>query len=255
MIWTRGRLTRLTSFRPEANGKIRYVKFIRHWSLIWRLQIRAAGMAYFYGVMDTRRIKFPQPPFTQTLYRSEPVEPGDTPMISRTNTPHPSDDDDDSSPVEQVNARDDRHSWTGSLPSLHTRRNKPHHGHHHSHHSLFHLPHHHLLREALNQSQEHHPVGVFESQHYMNIEKRLHHPNEAALEENCLRLLSDSVEGLLTEVGAAMDHIVEWLDRTNSDRLRLRPQNPLIVKDILVAHELVLKKLKDVMDQFLLEKR
>lgn len=211
-------------------------------------------MAYFFSVMDTRRSKFPQP-YLQTPLPSEPATPTETPMISRTNTPNGSDDENDPSPVDQTSVRGDRNSWTGSLSSPHTKRSRHRHRHQHSHHTLFHLPHHHLLKEALNQSQEHHPVGVFESQHYMNIEKRLHHPNEAAIEENCLRLLSESVQDLLTEVGGAMDHIVEWLGRTNSERLRLRPQKPGVRSDILGEHERAVEKLNTVISQFLSEKR
>lgn len=211
-------------------------------------------MAYFYSIMDTRRNKFPRPPSSSTPYPSKPATPSETPNRSRTNTPNASDSEDDSSPVDQTNVRSDRHSWSASLSSLHTKRKRPR-GHHHSHHTLFHLPHHHLLREALNQSQEHHPVGVFESQHYMHIEKRLHHPNEAFLEENCLRLLSESVQDLLTEAGAAMDYIVEWLNRTNSDRLRLRLEKTSIKKDNVEAQKRALKRLKEVMEHFLLEKR
>lgn len=208
-------------------------------------------MAYFYSVMDARRSKFPQPPSFSTQHISQPTTPTETPKVSRANTLNTSDDEDDSSPIDQTNAGGDRHSWSASLSSVHTKRKRP----RQDHHSFFHLPHHRLVKEPLNQSQVHHPVGVFESQRYMNIEKRLHHPNEAALEENCLRLLSESVHDLLVEAGTALDYVVEWLDRTNSERLRLRPQRSTVRADVFDAHRQALERLKEAMDSFLLERR
>lgn len=211
-------------------------------------------MAYYYTVMDTRRSKFPQPSSMQTPVPSEPGTPTETPTMTQTNTPTVSDDEDDSSPVDHAHRRGDRHTWNGSI-SLYAKRHKHRHRNPHGHHSLFHLPHHNLLREALNQSQEHHPVGVFESQHYMNIERRLYHPHEASLEENSVRVLSESVHDLLTAVGAAMNHIVEWLDRTNSDRLRLRPQKAAVRTDALATHKRILEQLKEAMAKFVSGKR
>jgi hypothetical protein len=208
-------------------------------------------MAFFYRTMDTQRQKYPNIP-----HLSQPATPVETPVQTRTATPNISDDEDDASPVDKASSRGDRNSWAGSTSSAPKKRHQPHQSRHRHHHSLFHLPHHHhVLREALNQSQEHHPVGVFESQQYMNIEKRRHHPQGEILEEKSLRLLAESVEELLTEAGSAMDHILDWLDRLNSDRFLFGRQRRKTWKDSVEANEHALKGINDALSGFLGEKR
>ncbi|KIJ33026.1 hypothetical protein M422DRAFT_265055 [Sphaerobolus stellatus SS14] len=203
-------------------------------------KLTASGMSHFYRVMDTRRAKFPETPLP-----SQAASPAMTPMHTRMGTPIGSDDSDHRSSIDQNNVR---HSvQTNSATSLHRKL------HLHAHHNPFHT---HLIKDAINQSQEHHPVGVFESQFYMNIERRLYHPQEEELEEESVKLLAESCGDLLDVAGEVMDHVVDWLDRMNTDRLRFPRRTPNAdVKAALEKHNTILGRLKDTMDAFLKEKR
>ncbi|KAF8585510.1 hypothetical protein K439DRAFT_1409815 [Ramaria rubella] len=216
-----------------------------------KLTLRAAGLEHFYRIMDARHETFPHPPHPNSSLSSQFVTPVATPIVSQHPSPAVSDDEDTESPVDLHDTRKETHSWNGVHSSSHENKQKP--LHRRNHHSR--LPRHHLLRGALAQSQQQRPVGIFESQHHMNVEKRIRHPREEVIEEKSLGLLADSVEELLGETALAMDHILNWLDRTNSDRLRLRPLKEQVRNDILLSHERTIKRLKDAMDQFLSHKR
>lgn len=160
------------------------------------LQVRANGMAFYYKIIDPTRDRFPATPAP-----SRPGTPLGTPTHSRPPSP---------TQEEEPGPKSARSSISG--------RRRRHHGHHH-HHSLFHPHGHHvsLFHEALDRSHEH-AVGVFESQKYLNLETRMHHPDGDVLVERAMKLLAESSTELLRGSADALRHIISWLERMNSDR-------------------------------------
>ena len=208
-------------------------------------------MAHFYRIMDTRRMKFPVTPMA-----SRRTTPASTPASTRTTSPTPSDHDhDDHRSHSRVSFDQGSHhhqthsgllSFSNSAISLQRKL------HPRQRHTLFRT---HLLKDALSQSGDQSPVGVFESQYYMNIEKRLHHPREEEFEARSVELLAESCEDLLEALGDAMEHVVVWLDQMNTDRFRW-PRLPKEGNEALLEkHHQFLEILKTEMDLFINEKR
>ncbi|KAF8510808.1 hypothetical protein BU17DRAFT_55138 [Hysterangium stoloniferum] len=199
-----------------------------------KLTMRAAGIAHFYNIMDWRRSKFPQP-----LAPSRGGTPSATPNPTR--PPSPSGSQHENSANDSQRGQS---SWTASVTSLPKRLQR-------SGSVLTNN----MLRDVLNRSQEHHPVGVFESQYYMNIEKRLQLRHEEVFLENGFKLLATSVQGLLNKISTGMDKIIEWLEQTNTDRLRLIRHTSKPRESRLGELEEALVKLKTAMDEFSNDKR
>lgn len=197
-------------------------------------------MAHFYSILDTRRVKFPETPLPSRI--ATPVE---TPTYTRPETPIGNGDGDGETTGDHQSQKD-RNSVNSLQKKLHL------HHHHRQSSSFFHG---HLFREALEHSQEHHPVGVFESQYYMNIEKRRYHPNEEEFEVNSLKILAESVEDLLEAVGASMDHVIAWLNKMNTDRLRLPHADGEDVNAAMEKHRGALGNLSTSMESFLKKRR
>lgn len=64
-----------------------------------------------------------------------------------------------------------------------------------------------------------HAVGVFESQAYLNLETRFAHADADALRARTMGLLGASAEPLLLRCADTLEHVGNWLQRVNDDRL------------------------------------
>lgn len=187
-------------------------------------------MSYFFKIMDPSRNTFPITPLP-----SRPGSPPITPTTSRPPSPPRTPLQLVHSPEKERNFRERGSSHDRNIHEkspIHekfshggrstTRRRRPHF--HlrfgstaHLHHSHHHHRHHHLFRELIQRGQEN-PVGIFESQKYLNLETRFYHPEGEALKERSMALIAESAKELLPTCAKALAHVSGWLDRLNEER-------------------------------------
>ena len=177
-----------------------------------RLTVRANGMAFYFKIIDPAVDKQPGTPALSNFNT-----PASTPPISRPSTrpsspvysPTPS-----NASVSSAMHRHNHHRHRFFRQSFF-------HRHHHSHHrsSLLSQLHHpsSLFHEVLSRTTEN-PVGVFESQRYLNIEIHLSHPESNEFSTCMMRLLGESAKELLTCCADSLDYVADWLERLNTDR-------------------------------------
>ena len=197
-------------------------------------------MAFYFKIMDPSRHRFPG--------TSAACTPLTSPLPSRATSPASTPGLEDRSPSSSRNN------------SLRSRRRRSRMHLHHHHYFNFHFSHGHptsLFHEVLNRSHEN-PVGVFESQKYLNLETRFTHPGAEAVLHRMMQLLGESANELLLCCAESIDHFVTWLQRVNDDRIWKRYIKKRCLKwegEAVVENEEVIHNLRTCLDEFRRTKR
>ena len=226
-------------------GRLGANDFTHLHELLRRLTVRANGMAFYFRIVNPKD-KFPGTPTPAASRASTPLA---TPATSRAPSPASREESVVPSNASQNSGTRRR---KGQGQSHHTG-----HRHHKSHISVFLSAHHpsSLFQEALVRSAEN-PVGVFESQRYLNLETRMTHPQADAYLTDMLSLLSESSNELLTVCADTIDHIAGWFERVNNDRFwRLHRRDRTSREDLLRGDEEARKRLQSALDEFKEKKR
>ncbi|KAJ7632836.1 hypothetical protein FB45DRAFT_744966 [Roridomyces roridus] len=149
-----------------------------------RMAVRAHGMTLYYQIIEPGRERFPV---------STPATPAPaSPVPSRPPSP----------------VREHRDSVAeDSLPTTPTRKSR--HSYFHNHHNHHNLLHNSLLH--LSRKKHQNPVGVFESQRYLDLEAHLHHPDTEAHTKEIVGLLAESCTPLLKACQDSLIWTQDWL--------------------------------------------
>lgn len=244
-------------------GRFGSKDFSRLHELARRMAVRANGMAFYFKIIDPVVDKQPGTPALSRL-----STPASTPMVSRASsrppspTRHSGDEANLASNASISSSTRRRRSHKHSLLhySFHLPRSASHHRHHHRHlpaSFIMHIQHPSSLFQEIVERSAENPVGVFESQRYLNLETRLTHPSSGEYITHILGLLKQSAEELLACNVEALDHIVSWLERMNQERffkLFLREKS-LSWEDTIKQHEDMKARLQKSLDEFRNKKR
>lgn len=112
----------------------------------------------------------------------------------------------------------------------------------------------------MNHSQEESAVGVFESQKYLDLEKRDYHPESGFFSERAMNLLGSSTKDLLLCCGDSLGVIVEWLDLIDADKFwifngKKRRERKTRWEEMMISTEEAKVKLDKTLNTFMEEKR
>ena len=239
--------------------------FSRLHELVRHMTVRANGMAFYFQVIGSEA----GGPGLSLLNT-----PWSTPTQSRPTTrpPSPAEIRDDgpkslNASVKSVNRkRALHHHRVASLSTSHTvlRRHHPRPQVHHHYH-LNHHRHSHLRQQASRpgsvlssfaSSFSENPVGIFESERYANIESHFSHPAAEEIFPLISAQLFSSSSDLIAACGDALDHVVDWLERTNQDRFwKLFGRSHKRWQDAIRDDEQALANLQRTLNEFWNEKR
>lgn len=190
------------------------------------------GLSFYYANIqaDLKQSHFPRTPaasrFTSpaasavnTPVHSQPGSPvGSHLDLPSTSETHFHGDEGGSHPAASSRSILGLHSAFGRssspAPSLLGRRSHSRNPSHHAHRlrSVFHTPH--IIQEARDVKE----VGVFESLRYALFEEQLHTSNANPITSMFARLLGETGKDLFNANADAIDHVIGFLDRLNSER-------------------------------------
>lgn len=144
-------------------------------------------MGFYFKIMDPARHRFPGTPSA-----SMSTTPNTTPLPSRSSSPIP-----DEKSLKRSTTSGTSRKGGKKRPRARSRSNV-------RSSSLFH--------EVYARLHEN-PVGIFESQRYLNLETRFAHPDADEVLSRMMKLLGDSAADLLGCCSDALDYSIAWFDR------------------------------------------
>ncbi|KAL5501058.1 hypothetical protein ACEPAH_9445 [Sanghuangporus vaninii] len=244
--------------RFGPNDFSRLHEFVRH------MTVRANGMAFYFKVIGSETggpaLSLLNTPWS-TPTQSRPATRPSSPAEMFRDDPTPS-----TASVKSTGRRKVLHhhrvaSLSSPRPILRRHHSHQQVHHHHLNHRHLHHSHHHTSRPASVLSSGassffEKPVGIFESQRYVNIESRFSHPASEELFLIITARLADGSRDLIVACGDTLDHVISWLERMNQDRFwKLYGRGHKHWQEAIRDDELAMSKLQYTLDEFWNEKR